>query len=177
MKLNVVQINTHRINPRLVRLGVGVGIFDFLVIDDAPGFEVDQEHLARLQAPFLDDSGFGNRQHTGFGCHHHQVVVRYDIARGTQTIAIQRATDATTIGERHRGRAIPRFHHRGVVFVKGAAVVVHQRVIFPGFGDHHHHRLRDRIACHQQQFKRVVEARGVGLHVVNQREQFLQIVA
>jgi hypothetical protein len=40
-----------------------------------------------------------------------------------------------------------------VVFVEGATVVVHQRVLFPGFRDHHHHRVGQRVAGHRQQFE------------------------
>jgi hypothetical protein len=50
-------------------------VLDFLVVDDAALFEVDQEHLARLQAPLLDDAFSGNRQHAGLGGHDDHVVV------------------------------------------------------------------------------------------------------
>jgi hypothetical protein len=173
----LVELDAHRLDPLLVRLGVGVGVLQFLVVDDAAGVEVDQEHLARLQAPFLDDLGLGNRQHAGFGSHHHQVVVGDDVAGRTQAVAVQRAADVAAVGEGHRGRAVPRLHHRRMVFVEGATVVVHQGVVFPGFGNHHHHGLRHRVARHHQQFQRIVEAGGVGLAFIDQREQLLQVVA
>jgi hypothetical protein len=64
-----------------------------------------------------------------------------------------------------------------VVFVERLAVVVHQRVVFPRFRNHHHHGLGQRVACHQQQFQRVVEAGRVRLAFIDQREQLLQVVA
>ncbi|MNQ69403.1 hypothetical protein D3C85_839940 [compost metagenome] len=176
-QLDLVELDAHGVDPRFIGLGVGVGVFQFLVVDDAARFQVDQEHFARLQAPFLDDFRFGNRQYARFRRHHHEVVVRDDVAGRTQAVAVQGAADVAAIRERHGGRAVPRFHHGGVVFVEGAAVVIHRRVVFPRFRNHHHHRLGDRIAGHQQQFERIVEARRVGLAFIDQGEQLLQVVA
>jgi hypothetical protein len=50
-------------------------VLQLLVVDDAALLQVDQEHLARLQAPLLDDLVLGDGQHAGFGGHDHQVVV------------------------------------------------------------------------------------------------------
>jgi hypothetical protein len=112
---------------------------------------------------FLTIFSVGNRQHAGFGGHHHQVVVGDQVARRAQAVAVEGGADLAAVGEGHRGRAVPRLHHRRVVFVEGAALLVHQRVRFPGFGNHHHHRVRQRVAAHHQQFERVVERRGIGL--------------
>ncbi len=131
-------------------LGVGVGILELLVVDDAARIQIDQEHLARLQTPLLDDFGFRDRQYAGFRRHHHQVVIGHNIARRAQAIAVERAADVAAIGEGHRCRAIPRLHHRGMIFIEGAAVGIHQSMIFPGFRDHHHHCLGNRITGHQQ---------------------------
>ena len=54
---------------------------DFGVVDDAALFEVDQEHLAGLQAPLLDDTLLGDRQHADLGRHHHEIVIGDDVAR------------------------------------------------------------------------------------------------
>jgi len=51
-----------------LRIGVLLGDLrlDLLVGDDAALFEVDQQHLARLQAPLLHDIAFRDRQNAGF---------------------------------------------------------------------------------------------------------------
>ncbi len=64
-----------------------------------------------------------------------------------------------------------------MVFVEGATVFVHQRVLFPGFRDHHHRSLGKRIACHRQQLDTVVESCRVGLAFVHHRIELAQIVA
>ncbi len=64
-----------------------------------------------------------------------------------------------------------------MIFIESATVFVHQRVLFPGFRNHQHHRLGQRIAAHDQQFERVVEGGGIGLPRVMQRPDLLQVVA
>jgi hypothetical protein len=85
--------------------------FELLVVDHAALLQVDQEHLARLQAPFLDDLVLGNRQHAGFGGHDDQVVVGDAVARRTQAVAVQRGADLAPVGEHDGGRAVPGLHH------------------------------------------------------------------
>ena len=142
-----VELDTNLLDPLAIWLGIGQGILEFLVVDDAALFHVDQEHLARLQAPLLDDLFFRNRQHARFGGHDHHVVVGHQIAGRTQTVAVERRADLATIGEGDGGGAVPRLHHRRVIFVESATVFVHQRVLFPGFRDHQHHGLGQRVAA------------------------------
>ena len=67
-----------------------------------PCSNVDQEHLARLQAPFLDDAVFGNRQHAGFGRHHDEIVIGDEVTRRAQAVAVERGADLAAVGEHHR---------------------------------------------------------------------------
>ncbi len=131
----VVELYADFFNPLAIGLGVGQRVLEFLVVDDAPLFHIDQEHLARLQTPLLDNFLFRNWQDAGFGSHDHHVVVGHQVAGRTQAVAVERRANLAPVGKRHRRRAVPRLHHRGVVFVEGAAVLVHQCVLFPGFGN------------------------------------------
>ena len=83
----------------------------------------------------------GHRQHAHFGGEHDEVVVGDEIARGPQAVAVERRADLAAVGEGDRGRAVPRLHQRGVIFVEGAPLLVHQRIAGPGFRDQHHHRV------------------------------------
>jgi hypothetical protein len=47
----------------------------------------------------------------------------------------------------------------------------------PGFGNQHHHRVRERIAAHDQQLEGVVEGCGIGLTRIDQRPDLFQIGA
>ncbi len=82
----------------------------------------------------------------------------------------------TAIGEDHGGWAVPWFHHGCVVFIEGAAALVHGGVLFPGFRDHHHGRLCQWVARHGQQFDRIVERGGVGLAIQADGVQLLEVV-
>ena len=150
---------------------------DVVVVDDAALLEVDQQHLTRLQPPFLDDALLGDGQHAALGAHDNHVVVGDDIARRSQPVAIQGRADLASIGEGHGGGSVPRLHQRGVVFVEGAAPRIHQRVSGPRLGNEHHHGMGQRIPAVDQELERVVETRRVGLSFGYQRPQFVQVIA
>ncbi len=58
----VLELDAHAVDPLPVRLGRRELVLQLLVVDDAALLEVDQEHLAGLQAPLLDDPVLGDRQ-------------------------------------------------------------------------------------------------------------------
>jgi hypothetical protein len=159
----VVQLDAQVLDPLLVGLAVGQVGLELLVVDHPALLEVDQEHLAGLQAPLAHDLVLGHRQHAGLGSHDHQVVVGDAVARGTQAVAVQRGADLAAVGEHDGGRAVPGLQHRRVVLVERLAALVHQRVLLPRLGDHHHHGLRQRVAGHGEQLEAVVEGGRVGL--------------
>ncbi|CPO01337.1 Uncharacterised protein [Bordetella pertussis] len=171
------QLDLQAFDPLAVRAAVGQLQLDLAVVDDAALLQVDQEHLARLQAPFLDDAVFRDRQRARLGRHDDHVVVGDQVARRTQAVAVQRGADLAAVGEGDRGRPVPGLHHGGVVLVEGAPAFVHLRVLFPGFRDHHHHGVRQGIAGVHQQFEAVVERGGIGLAFVDDGVQLLQVVA
>ena len=73
-----------RARERLLDLGVG---------NDAVLVEIDEQHLARLQAPLRDDALLRNRQDAHFRSEHDEVVVGDEIARGTQAVAVEGRAD------------------------------------------------------------------------------------
>src|SRR5215212_6292825 len=86
------------------------------------------------------------------------------------------SSDATTIGERDRGRTIPRLHEGAVVLVEGAPIGVHQLVVLPGLGDHHGDRMRQASPGKVQQLQGVVEGGRVALARQDDRRKLLQIL-
>ena len=156
-----IELHAQAFDPLAVGVRVGKLRLDLGIVDDATLLKIDQQHLAWLQAPFLDDAAFRDGQRARFGGHDHHVVVGDQVARGAQSVAVERSADLAAIGERDRGGAVPRLHHRGVVFVEGPAARVHVRVLLPGFGNHHHHGVRGGVARHHEQLKAVVERGGI----------------
>ena len=113
-----------------------------LVGDDAALLQVDEQHLARLQAPLLHDRLLRHGQHAGFRGHDHEVVLGHEVARRAQAVAVERGADLAAVGEGHRGRAVPRLHEAGVILVEGAPLAIHQRIAGPRLGDQHHGGVR-----------------------------------
>ena len=172
----LIELDADALDPLLVRVALGELLLELAVVDDAALLGVDQEHLAGLQPPLLDDAALGDRQHADLGGHHHEIIVGDDVARRPQAVAVERGADAHAVGEGDRRRTVPRLHHRRVILVERATVLVHQRVLLPRLGDHHHHCMRQRVAGHRQEFEAVVEAGGVGLAVVDQWPQLGQVI-
>ena len=165
------------VEPLLIGMRGGELGLDLLVGDDAALLEVDQQHLAGLEPPFLDDVLLGDRQHAGLRRHDDEAVVGDEIARGAQAVAVERGADLPAVGEGHGGRAVPRLHQAGVIFVEGAALGIHQRIAGPGLGDQHHRRVGEAVAALHQELERVVEAGGVGLALVGDRPELGDVVA
>ena len=158
-------------------MGLRQRALHLVVRDDAALFEIDQQHLARLQPPLGDDLLLRNRQHAHFGGHDHEIVVGHEVARRAQAVAVERRPDLPAVREGDRGRPVPGLHQRGMIFVEGAPALVHQRVAGPGLGDQHHHGMGQRIAALHQEFERVVEAGGVRLAFVGDRPELRNVVA
>ena len=163
------------LEPFLVGMALRQRRLELLVGNEPAFVEIDQQHLARLQPPLLDDVFFRNWQHAHFRGHDDAVVAGEQIARGTQAIAVERRADLAAVGEGHRGGPVPWLHDRGVVFVEGAPLLIHQRVARPGLRNHHHHGVGERVAALHQEFERVVEAGGVRLPFVGDRPQLLDV--
>ncbi len=174
---HVIQADAQVVDPLLVRLAVGQAGLELFVVDHAALFQVNQEHLAGLQAPLAHDLALRHRQHAGLGTHDDHVVIGDAVARGAQAVAVKCGANLATIGEHDGSGAVPRLHHGSVVFVKRLATLVHHGVLFPRLGDHHHDSLGHGVAGHGQQLKAVVERGGVGLVREAQRIQLAQVVA
>ena len=148
-----------------------------VILDDAALFEIDQQHLARLESPFADDLLFFDREHAALAREDDVAVLRHAIARGAQPVAVERGADLATVGEADGGGPVPGLHQRGMVFVEGAAARLHQVVLGPGFRDQHHHRMGEAVAACQQQFERIVETGRVRLAMRDQRPHLVEIDA
>ncbi|MCY1233852.1 hypothetical protein D9M72_464100 [compost metagenome] len=142
-----------------------------LVGDDAALLHIDQQHLARLQAPLLDDLVLVDRQHAGFRSKDDAIIRGDDVAGRTQAVAVERGADLAAIGEGDCRRSVPRLHQRRMVFVESLALGRHQLVAGPGFRDQHHDSMRQRIAALHQELECVVEAGGVRLALIGDRPE------
>ena len=67
---------------------IGKFRLNFVVRNDPLFFQVDEQHLAGLQAPLFDDLFFRNRQHAHFRGHDDVAVVGHIVAGGAQAVAV-----------------------------------------------------------------------------------------
>ncbi len=173
----VADLDLRLLQPLLVRIARGQIGLQLVVRDDAALREIDQQHLAGLQAPLARDALLGDRQHARLRRHDDDVVLGDEIARRPQAVAVERGADLAAVGEGHGGGAVPRLHQAGVVLVEGLALAIHRLMAGPGLRDQHHRGVRQRIAAHDQEFERVVEAGRVRLALVADRPELRDLVA
>ncbi len=141
--LDLVKLDADALDPFRVGFRARKRVLELFVVDDPTLLQIDEEHPAWLQAPLFDDFLLGHRQAAAFRPHDHEVVRRDDVTRGPQAVPVERRAYLAPVCKRNRGGSVPRLHHGGVVFVECAPRRVHQRVVLPSLGDHHHHRVRD----------------------------------
>ena len=173
----VVQPQLVLAHPRGEGLDAGQLLLELGVADDALALEVDQQHLAGLQAPLVGDVLLRYVDHPDLRGHHQPAVGGLDIARRPQAVAVEQRPDLAPVGEGDQRRSVPGLHHGRMMLVEGLAVRRHGLVVLPGLGDHHRRRLRRRVAADQQQLQAVVERTRVGRGFGHQREYARQRVA
>ena len=165
------------LQPLLVRTAIGEVLLEFFIGDQATLLEIDQEHLARLEAALLFDIGRVDVEYSNFARHDDAVVVRDVVAAGAEAVAVEGRSNDVAVGERDRRRAIPRLLQGRVIFVEGAFVLGHRVVVLPRFGDHHHDRFGQTPSGHQQQFERVIKIARVGTMRLDNWKEFLKVIA
>ena len=151
-------------------------LLDFVIGDDAAFFHVDQEHATRLQATLARNPFGRDGQDAGFRGHDDEVIFGHVIAGRTETVAVERGADHRAVGKDHGRGAIPRLHQAGIEFVESLLLFAHGFVAIPGLRNHHHHRLRQRAAAHDEKLEDVIKHRRVGTVGVHDRLDFGDIL-
>ena len=153
----VLEVDAAGVEPLAPRLGRGELGLDLVVLDDAAGVGVDEEHLARAQAALAHDLARVDVEHADLAGEHDEAVVGDEVAAGAQAVAVEGRADERAVGEDERGRAVPRLHEHRVVLVEVAARRVDVDLVLPGLRHHHHDRVRQRAADEGQQLDDLVE--------------------
>ena len=173
----LVHANLRAVEPLLIGIGARKLGFDLLVGDDALLLKIDEQHLAGLEPPLPHDLLFGDFEHASLRGHDHKAVVRDEIARGPEAVAVKRGADIPSVGEGHGGRTVPGLHQAGVIFVEGAALGIHQRIAGPSLRDQHHGGVGQAVAASHQELERIVKARRVGLPLIGDRPELGDVLA
>ena len=130
---------------------------DLVVLDDAAGGGVDEEHLSRLKATFYEDRSGVEVQYAHLRGEHDQALVGHPVAGGAQPVAVEHGPDHGAVGESDGGGAVPGLHERGVEAVEGPPGRVHLGVVLPRLGDHHQHGVGEGPPAKVEQLEDLVE--------------------
>ena len=163
------------LEPLGVRPFLGEFHFEFGIVDDAAFIEADEEHLAGLEAALREDPLGLDGEDADLGGHDDQVVLRDDVARWAEAVAVEHRADVAPVGEGDGGGAVPGFHEAAVVFVEGFLGGGHRFVRLPGLRDEHHHHLGDGAAGAHEEFDGVVEAGRVRAGFVDNGQDLVDI--
>ncbi len=165
----------------LVPLAVGLAPrdppLDLLVGHDLACLEVEQEQLARRQAPLALHVLGSDGHDAGLGREHDVALGVLHPAPGAQAVSVEHRPGQTPVGEHDRRRAVPRLHHARVEVVEPTHVGVEIGAGAVGLGDHHHHRVRHRAAAEDKHLEHVVEHGRVRAPLADDRNHLLEILA
>ena len=175
--LHIAQAQKVLVQPFAVRALRGVALAHGVVVQQFAFGQIGQQHLARVQAAFAQDPALVQLQHAGLGRQDQPPIVGHAVARRAQAVAVQRRAQHVAVAEQKGRRAVPRFHHGGVVLVKIPPLAAQSIVVRPGFGQRHGHGQRQLHAAHHQKFQRVIQHGGVGPFAVHDRQHAGQIAA
>jgi hypothetical protein len=163
--------------PLPVGMAGGNLALDLLVLDDAAALEIDEEQLARLQAPEAAHLLGRDVEQAGLGAEHDVPVGGLHPAARPQPVAVERRAGHAAVGERHRRGPIPGLHQAGVERVEALEVLRQVLAVAVGLGDHHHGGVRQRAAGEHEQLEHVVERGGVGVAGGDDWQDLLEILA
>ena len=164
-------------HPAAIWAAAGIERLQFRVFHEPVIDKVDPKNGAGAEAAAACDCFRRNVEYACFGGEHEKTVFRQRPARGSEPVAVERRTESDAIGECDGGRAIPRFHKCGVVFVERSHVVAHVVFRAPRLRNQHHHRVRGVASGGDKQLEYVVERCRVRLAGMDDWQELLQFVA
>ena len=171
----VVQGEGLLVDPVAERLELGHLVAQLVVVAHAARLHVDLEHLAGPQAA-AGQHVRGSTSRVPTSESREAVVAGHVVARGTQAVAVERGAQGAAVGVGDRGGAVPGFHEHGLVGVVGAALGRQRIVVVPGLGNQQRDGARHGTPVHHEEFKHVVQDRGIRALVVDDGQRALEVV-
>ncbi len=153
------------------------GVFELVVVDDAPLLKIDEKHAPGLKTPLEFHFLGRDVENSDLTGHDHHVVVGDVVAARSQAIAVEQCTHDRAVCKGDRCRSIPGLHRAAHVLVDVPSGARHLTVILPRLRHHHHDRLGELSAGEQQELERIVEVSAVGAVGLHDRERTSQIIA
>ena len=157
----ILHLHQIAVQPFPVRVAPRVALLALLVGDDALLLRIHQKEPAGLQPGLLDDVLRVNVQDADLGREDQAPRVRHIVAGGPESVPVQGSSHQLAVGEKNGRRAVPGFHHGGIVVIEILLFLRHEAVVLPGLRDQHHHGQRKVHPVHGQEFQGVVQHGGI----------------
>ena len=157
------------LHPFAVGVLPGVEALQLFTFTHFSAGEVRLQHVAAGQLPPAHDMRVFLRQHACLGGKDQPPVIRQRAAQRAQAVPVQGRAHALAVGVQDGRRAVPGFHHRGIV-----AVEIPPRgflpLVLPGLRQQDHARQGKRESVHCQEFQGIVQHLAVASAVRNHRK-------
>ena len=129
---------------------------DLLVVDDPARLGVDEEHPARLEPALTRRSVRAASEHADLGGQHDSRR-RAPSSGRAKAVAVEDGTEqrSPSVKATAAGPSQGSMSSRDSGRSRGAPV--HRRMVLPGLGDHHQHRVRQRAPAEMQELEDLVE--------------------
>ena len=157
----ILEVDTTARQPLSPRFGCCKLGLDLVILDEATGDRVDEEHLAWPQPALPHDPARFDVEHADLAREHNQTVISDEVAPWSQPVTVECRPDQRAIREYQRRRTVPRLHQHRVVFVESLACRVDVCLVLVRLRDHHHHRVRQGTTAEVQKLNHFVERCGV----------------
>ncbi len=161
--------------PLAVGTRGGKLLLEFAVVEDFAFLSVDEQDFAWLQTTFFLDFRRFEIDYSGLTCHHHHIVVGDEVACRAQTVTVEHSAGIAAVAEKQCGRAVPRLHKDGVIFVEGFQVLADRVLIVERLRYEHRHSVRQAESRHNEKFQHVVERCGVAHVRLDDRTDVLDV--
>src|ERR1700690_3024880 len=93
--------------PFTIREARCKGIEDFPGFPDGPCIEINGERITWAESSLLYDAPISKIDHTHLRSRYHYAVIREDITKGPQAVAVGMCTDSRPVSEHNSSRAVP----------------------------------------------------------------------
>ena len=171
----VVQGDQLPVQPLSIGVGGGVAPLDLPVPLELSGNSIHQEHFAGTQTALPHDVLRRNVQHAHLRGEDHKAVVGLIVPGRPQAVPVQAGPHHVPVGEENGRRAVPGFHHGGIVVVHIPDAPGHVPVPAPGLRDGDHHRLGQLHTAEHEKLQGVVQHGRVRPAGVHHRQDFFHL--
>ena len=136
-----IQLNAVGRQPLAVWTRRGQLLLQLAVVVYLSLLRVNHQYLSRLQAAFRLDGFRVETDDARLARHHHRVILRNQVAGRTQPVAVEHSAGITPVAEKQGGRAVPRLHEDGVIFIERLQVFTDGILVVKRLGHEHRHGM------------------------------------